>query len=51
MVAQLVEDQQLTPDLVLSTYRWAVKQRPDFPYYYFVYGLKRRAAAIGVDIP
>jgi len=49
-VAQLVEDRQLTPELVLSTYRWAVAQRPDFPFYYFQYGLRRRAAAIGVDL-
>lgn len=49
-VAQKVNQKQLTPDLVLSTYRWAVEQRPDFPFYYFQYGLRRRAAAIGVSI-
>jgi hypothetical protein len=49
-VAQLVKNGQLGPDLVLSTYRWAVKQRPDFPFYYFQYALKRRAAALGVEV-
>jgi hypothetical protein len=49
-VAQFVEQGKLKPDLVLSTMRYAVEQRPDFPFYYFQYGLRRRAAAIGVDI-
>lgn len=49
-VAQFVEQGKLKPDLVLSTYRYAVERRPDFPFYYFQYGLRRRAAAIGVDI-
>lgn len=49
-VAQFVEQGKLKTDLVLSTYRYAVEKRPDFPFYYFQYGLRRRAAAIGVDI-
>lgn len=49
-VAQKVKQKQLTPDLVLSTYRWSIEQRPDFPFYYFQYGLRRRASAIGVSI-
>lgn len=49
-VAELVKNGQLQPDLVLSTYRWAVKQRPDFPFYYFQYALKQRAAALGVNL-
>jgi hypothetical protein len=49
-VAQFVDQKKLTPDLVLSTYRWAVEQRPDFPFYYFQYGLRRRASAIGVNL-
>jgi hypothetical protein len=49
-VAQFVDQKKLTPDLVLSTYRWAIEQRPDFPFYYFQYGLRRRASAIGVSI-
>jgi hypothetical protein len=49
-VAQKVDQKQLTPDLVLSTYRWAVEQRPEFPFYYFQYGLRRRASAIGVSL-
>lgn len=49
-VAQFVEQGKLKSDLVLSTYRYAVEQRPDFPFYYFQYGLRRRAAALGVEI-
>jgi hypothetical protein len=49
-VVALVDQKKLGVDLVLSTYQWAVKQRPDFPFYYFQYGIRRRAAAIGVDI-
>ena len=49
-VAQFVDQKKLTPDLVLSTYRWAIAQRPDFPFYYFQYGLRRRASAIAVSI-
>lgn len=49
-VVALVDQKKLPVDLVLGTYQWAVKQRPDFPFYYFQYGIKRRAAAVGVDI-
>lgn len=49
-VAELVEQGKLTPEMVLGTFRWAVEQRPNFPFYYFQYALKRRAAAIGVDL-
>jgi len=49
-VVLFVDQKKLTKDLVLGTYRWAVEQRPDFPFYYFQYGLRRRAAAIGVTI-
>jgi hypothetical protein len=49
-VVLLVDQKKLPTDLVLSTFQWAVKQRPDFPFYYFQYGIRRRAAAIGVDI-
>jgi hypothetical protein len=49
-VAQFVAQGKLKTDLVLSTYRYAVEKRPDFPFYHFQYGLRRRAAAIGVDI-
>ncbi|WP_254506952.1 hypothetical protein [Anatilimnocola floriformis] len=49
-VAELVENNTLSPELVLSTYRWAVKQRPNFPFFYFQYALKQRAAALGVDL-
>lgn len=49
-VVLLVDQKKLTKELVLGTYQWAVGQRPDFPFYYFQYGLRRRAAAIGVTI-
>ena len=50
-VVVLVDQQKLSKELVFSTFQWAVRQRPDFPFYYFKYGMKRRAAAEGVDIP
>jgi predicted AAA+ superfamily ATPase len=50
-VVALVDQQKLSKELVFSTYQWAVRQKPDFPFYYFQYGIKRRAAAEGVDIP
>jgi hypothetical protein len=49
-VVALVDQQKLSKELVLSTFQWSVRQRPDFPFYYFQYGIRRRAAAIGVDI-
>ncbi|WP_145097281.1 hypothetical protein [Anatilimnocola aggregata] len=49
-VVLLVDQKKLTTELVLGTYRWAAEQRPDFPFYYFQYGLRRRAAAIGVTV-
>jgi hypothetical protein len=49
-IVDLVEQQQLPLDLVLSTYRWSVKQRPDFPFPYFQEAIRRRAAAIGVTV-
>ncbi len=49
-VVVLVDQKKLKTDLVLSTYRWAVEQRPDFPFFYFQYGLRRRAAAVGVTL-
>lgn len=50
LVAKYVDQGKLSTELVLGTQQWAVKQRPDAPFYYFQYGLRRRAAAIGVDI-
>ena len=50
LVVKFVEEGKLTTELVLGTYQWAAKQRPDAPFYYFQYGLRRRAAAIGVDL-
>jgi hypothetical protein len=50
LVIKYVDEGKLSKELVLGTQQWAVKQRPDAPFYYFQYGLRRRAAAIGVDI-
>lgn len=50
LVVKFVAEGKLTTELVLGTQQWAVKQRPDAPFYYFQYGLRRRAAAIGVDL-
>lgn len=50
LVVKFVAEGKLSTELVLGTQQWAVKQRPDAPFYYFQYGLRRRAAAIGVDL-
>jgi hypothetical protein len=49
-VVDLVNQKKLSQALVLSTYQWAVKQRPEFPFYYFQYGIRLRAKAIGVQV-
>lgn len=49
-VVALVDQQKLSKELVLSTFQWSLRQRPDFPFYYFQYGIRLRAAAVGVDI-
>ena len=50
MVVLLVDQKKLTKEMVLGTYQWAIGQRADAPFYYFQYGLRRRAAAIGVTL-
>lgn len=49
-VALKVEEGKLPLDLVLSMLKWARERRPDFPFPYFKEGIKRRAAAFGVDL-
>jgi hypothetical protein len=49
-VVDLVNQKKLTQALVLSTYKWAVEQRPEYPFYYFQYGIRQRAKAIGVQV-
>jgi hypothetical protein len=50
LVAKFVKEGKLTSEMVLGTYQWATRQRADAPFYYFQYGLRRRAAAIGVQL-
>jgi hypothetical protein len=49
-VVVLVNQQKLTAELVLGTYRWAVGKRPDFPFYYFQYAIRKRAKELGVTV-
>ena len=50
LVVKYVNEGKLSTEIVLGTQQWALKQRPDAPFYYFQYGLRRRAAALGVEI-
>jgi len=44
-------DQGLLPKvMVLSQFDWARKQRPRIPFPYFQFGMRKRAAALGVDL-
>lgn len=47
-ISQRVEQGQLSRELVLSTYRWAIEQRADIPFYYFQYAIRLRAKKAGV---
>lgn len=49
-VVALVDQKKLTTEMVLGTYRWAVGRRPDFPFYYFQYAIRKRAKEIGVSV-
>lgn len=48
-VVQMVNQGQLSRELVTSTFIWARKKRP-YPYVYFERGLKVRAARIGITV-
>ena len=50
LVVQKVQQKRITRELVLSTLQWAVDRRPEFPFPYFQAGIKKRAAAIGVQL-
>ena len=50
LVVQKVENNQLPQDMVLSMLQYARKKRPDQPFPYFEAGMKKRAAAIGVEL-
>jgi hypothetical protein len=50
LVATKVEQGALPLSLVLSMMKWAQERRPDLPFPYFQEGIKRRAAAIGVEL-
>ena len=50
LVVQKVQQKKITRELVLSTLQWAVERRPEFPFPYFQAGIKKRAAAIGVQL-
>jgi hypothetical protein len=50
LVVQKVEAKELPRDLVLSMFDYARKRRPHQPFPYFEAGMKKRAAAIGVEL-
>jgi hypothetical protein len=50
LVVQKVNMGQLPRDLVLSQFDWARKQSDKIPFPYFQFGMRKRAAAIGVDL-
>ena len=50
LVVQEVDQGRLPVAVVLSTMKWAIKQRPHFPFYYFQFALRRRAAPYGVSL-
>ena len=50
LVAQKVEQKQLSSELVLSMFKWSRERRPHFPFPYFEAGLRHRAAALGVQL-
>jgi hypothetical protein len=50
LVVEKVEQKVLPLDMVLSMFDYARKKRPDQPFTHFQVGLKKRAAAIGVQL-
>jgi hypothetical protein len=50
LVVQKVNMGQLPRDLVLSQFEWARKQSENIPFPYFQFGMRKRAAALGVDL-
>ena len=50
LVVLKVNQGQLPKDLVLSQFNWAREQNAKIPFPYFQFGMKKRAAAIGVDL-
>jgi hypothetical protein len=50
LVVQKVESKELSRDVVLSMFDYARKRRPHQPFPYFEAGMKKRAAAIGVEL-
>ena len=50
LVVQKVNQGLLPRDLVLSQFNWAREQSERVPFPYFQFGIRKRAAAIGVDL-
>jgi hypothetical protein len=50
LVASKVAQGALPLEMVLSMMKWARQRREDIPFPYFQEGIRRRAAAIGVDL-
>jgi hypothetical protein len=50
LVVQKVNMGQLPRDMVLSQFNWAREQSERVPFPYFQFGIKKRAAALGVDL-
>jgi hypothetical protein len=49
-VVQKVNMGQLPYDLVVSQMRWAQEKNAKVPFPYFEFGMRKRAAALGVDL-
>jgi len=49
-IANLVDQKKLSEGLVLSTLKWAIEKRPNFPFYYFRDAIKLRAKQVGVTV-
>jgi hypothetical protein len=50
LVAQKVNMGQLPRDMVLSQFNWAREKNSKVPFPYFEFGMRKRAAALGVAL-
>jgi hypothetical protein len=50
LVVERVDDNELPKEMVLSMFNYARDRRPKLPFPYFEVGLRKRAAAIGVEL-
>jgi hypothetical protein len=50
LVVDKVDDKKIPESMVLSMFNYARDRRPKLPFPYFEVGMRKRAAAIGVDL-